>query len=135
MLTVYSDRYIISLFPHPHTPFSPSLISLMVFVDVKHHGYLLTYREETHTGHQELLVVTVSIAIGIIIISLFPHLLNPFSASLISLMVFADVKQHVYLLTYLLTYLPTYLLTYRQETHTGHQKASPQQQDRRLLYH
>ena len=52
-----SDRYIISLFPppqppHPHTPppphpphpppFSPSLISLMVSVDVKHHVYLLT---------------------------------------------------------------------------------------------
>ena len=41
-----SDRYIISLFPHLHTPFphfSPSLISLMVSVDVKHHVYLLTY--------------------------------------------------------------------------------------------
>ena len=37
-----SDRYIISLFPHLHTPFpiSPSLISLMVSVDVKHHVYL-----------------------------------------------------------------------------------------------
>ena len=40
-----SDRYIVSLFPHLHTsfpPFSPSLISLMVSVDVKHHVYLLT---------------------------------------------------------------------------------------------
>ena len=40
-----SDRYITSLSPHLHTPFppfSPSLISLMVFVDVKHHVYLLT---------------------------------------------------------------------------------------------
>ena len=27
----------------PFTPFSPSLISLMVSVDVKHHVYLLTY--------------------------------------------------------------------------------------------
>ena len=40
-----SDRYIIlSLFPHLHThfpPFSPSLTSLMVSVDVKHHVYLL----------------------------------------------------------------------------------------------
>ena len=39
-----SDRYIISLFPHLHTPFppfSPSLISLVVSVDVKHHVYLL----------------------------------------------------------------------------------------------
>ena len=37
--------YIISLFPHLHTPFppfSPSLISLVVSVDVKHHVYLLT---------------------------------------------------------------------------------------------
>ena len=38
-----SDRYIISLFPHLHTPspFSQSLISLMVSVDVKHCVYLL----------------------------------------------------------------------------------------------
>ena len=41
-----SDRYIISLFPRLHTPspplphFSPSLISLMVSVNVKHHVYL-----------------------------------------------------------------------------------------------
>ena len=37
--------YILSLFPHLHTPFpsfSPSLISLMVSVDVKHHVYLST---------------------------------------------------------------------------------------------
>ena len=37
-----SDRYIISHFPHLHTPFppfSPSLISLMASVDVKHHVY------------------------------------------------------------------------------------------------
>ena len=41
-----SDRYIISLSlpPPPYLPslFSPSLISLMVSVDVKHHVYLLT---------------------------------------------------------------------------------------------
>ena len=36
-----SDRYIISLFRHLHTPFSPSLISLVVSVDVNHHVYLL----------------------------------------------------------------------------------------------
>ena len=39
-----SDRYIISLsppLPYPLPPFSPSLISLMVSVDVKHHVYLL----------------------------------------------------------------------------------------------
>ena len=38
-----SDRYLLSLFPHLHTPFpsfSPSLISLMVSVDVKHHVYV-----------------------------------------------------------------------------------------------
>ena len=36
-----SDRYIISLFPYLHNPppFSPSLISLMVSVDVKHNVY------------------------------------------------------------------------------------------------
>ena len=46
VVTVYSDRYILSLSPHLHTPvpvFSPSLINLMVFVDVKHHVELLTY--------------------------------------------------------------------------------------------
>ena len=41
-----SDRYIISPPPppppYPPTPFSPSLISLTVSVDVKHHVYLLS---------------------------------------------------------------------------------------------
>ena len=45
-----SDRYIISFFPAPSVPpppFSPSLISFVVSVDVKHHVYLLTeyYRQ------------------------------------------------------------------------------------------
>ena len=47
-VSLSSDRYIISLSPHLHTsssPFSPSLISLMVSVDVKHHVYLLTYHQ------------------------------------------------------------------------------------------
>ena len=38
------DRHIISLSPHfqtPFPPFSPSLISLVLSVDVKHHVYLL----------------------------------------------------------------------------------------------
>ena len=35
--------------PHPHPPFSPSLISLMVSVDVKHHVYSLTYWNTLHT--------------------------------------------------------------------------------------
>ena len=42
-----SNRYIFSLFPHLHTlfpSFSPSLISLMVSVEFKHHVYLFTYR-------------------------------------------------------------------------------------------
>ena len=40
-----SDRYIVSLSPHLHAPFppfSPSLISVMVSVDVKHHVHSLT---------------------------------------------------------------------------------------------
>ena len=46
--TVYSDRYIIPPPPQLHIPppfphFSPSLISLMVYVGVKHHVYQLTY--------------------------------------------------------------------------------------------
>ena len=44
-----SDRCIISFFPHLHTPspppFSPSLINLMVSVDVKHHVYLLLLKQ------------------------------------------------------------------------------------------
>ena len=36
----YSNRYTVSLFPHLHTPFSPSLVSLVVFVDVKRRIYL-----------------------------------------------------------------------------------------------
>ena len=46
--------YVISLFPHLHTPFptfSPSLRSLMVSVDVKHHIYLL-YMLSYHGGLQ-----------------------------------------------------------------------------------
>ena len=38
-----TSRYIISLSPPPPYPFLPSLISLMVSVDVKHHVCLLTY--------------------------------------------------------------------------------------------
>ena len=45
-----SDRYIISLSPHLHTPFpplSPSLISLVVSVEVKHHVYCLWWNLRT----------------------------------------------------------------------------------------
>ena len=41
-----SDSYIVSLSPHLHTPFppfSPSLISRTVSVDVKHHVYLVRW--------------------------------------------------------------------------------------------
>ena len=42
-----SDRYIISLFPNLNTsPLSPSLISLMVSVDLRHHVYLLMQRSK-----------------------------------------------------------------------------------------
>ena len=43
---------IVSLFPHLRTPFptfSRSLISLVVSVDIKHHVWLLTYDEYTHS--------------------------------------------------------------------------------------
>ena len=56
----------------PSSLFSPSLISVMVSVDVKHHVYLLTT-------------------------SILP---SPISPSLINLMVSVDVKHHVYLLTF-----------------------------------
>ena len=64
VVTVYSDRYIISLSPHFHTPspFSPSLISLMVSVDVKHHVYLpvearlLVFHFQAGTGALEQLI-------------------------------------------------------------------------------
>ena len=38
LVVTCSDRYFISLSP---TPFSSSLINLVVYVDVKHHVYLL----------------------------------------------------------------------------------------------
>ena len=43
-----SDRYMMYLSPHLHTPlppFSPSLISLTVSVDVKHSVYILISRK------------------------------------------------------------------------------------------
>ena len=52
-----------------------------------------------HLNAEVILVVTVSVAIGIHIISLSPHLhtpFPPFSPSLISLTVSVDVKHHVY---------------------------------------
>ena len=36
--------------PYPLSPFSPSLISLMVSLDVKHHVYLLTLCRKKITG-------------------------------------------------------------------------------------
>ena len=52
----YSDRYKISVSPHLHTPppphlhFSPSVISRMVSVDVKHLVYYLNFRTTPHAG-------------------------------------------------------------------------------------
>ena len=51
-----SDRCIICLYPHPPIsiprppPFSPSLISLMVFVDVKHNVYRLSVKSSLTTS-------------------------------------------------------------------------------------
>ena len=50
-----SDRYIISLFPHLHIPFSPLLPVPMVSVDVKHHVYLLCIASWLH--HISLIVL------------------------------------------------------------------------------
>ena len=38
--------------PYPLAPFTPSLISLMVSVDVKHHVYLLTLCVDGFRGHR-----------------------------------------------------------------------------------
>ena len=70
---------IISLFPHLHTPFSSSVIRLMVSVEVKHHVYLPTSLQ------QRCLHTTIT-----------PP---PFSPSLISLMFSVAVKHHVHLPT------------------------------------
>ena len=46
-------------FPHLHTPFppfSPSLISLMVSVDVKHHVYFRLTTPSLQTRHHSLVV-------------------------------------------------------------------------------
>ena len=52
-----SDRYIISLYPHLHTPFSPFLTSLAVSADVKHHVYLtldsLAREQQEHRDHEQ----------------------------------------------------------------------------------
>ena len=62
MVTVYSDKYIISLSPqppYPLPPYSPSLISLTVSVDVKHHVYTaLDSRSELTHGNSMILVIS-----------------------------------------------------------------------------
>ena len=60
----------------PPSHYSPSLISLMVSVDVKHHVYLLTALGQIHTA-----------AMAAAACSLSSQLHTPFSPSLISLMV------------------------------------------------
>ena len=56
---IYSPSSPTSLGPTPFPPFSPSLISLMVSVDVKHHVYLLTYLLKRVTVQVHGRVVTV----------------------------------------------------------------------------
>ena len=61
----YSAMHIISLSPHLHTPFppfSPSLISLTVSVDVKHHAYLKE-KSTTAKEHCDLSVFLFMLAI------------------------------------------------------------------------
>ena len=65
-----SDRYIYDLPlpppPYPLPLFSPSLISLMVSVDVKHSVYLLTYfylSQLVGKGHNALIVLIVSVTV------------------------------------------------------------------------
>ena len=60
-----SDRYIISLFPHLHNPlppFSPSLINLMVSVDIKHHVYLLIWGKRGSVFTEQCTLVRISLA-------------------------------------------------------------------------
>ena len=59
VVTVYRRVYNLPLPPPPYplSPFSPSLISLMVSVDVKHHVYLLYTRAHARTALVELLAV------------------------------------------------------------------------------
>ena len=103
-----SGKYILSLFPHlltPFPPFSPSLISLVVSVDVKHHVYLLSTQAALHWRGPHLLI-TLLFWHWLTVSSVFAdrserldelfisNPLPPFSPSLISLMVSVDVKQH-----------------------------------------
>ena len=66
-----SVRYIISLSPHFHTPsppppFSPSLISRTVSVDVKHHVYLLTIYTHAQTYKKKPASVVQRLMMGIL---------------------------------------------------------------------
>ena len=63
LVMTVSGRYTISLFPHLHNPFppfSPSLISRTVSVDVKHHVYLLCSLLRPSTVHRQSPVDLVS---------------------------------------------------------------------------
>ena len=95
-----SDRYIISLSPHLYTPFppsSPSLISLVVSVDIKHLFYSLPIlMQESFWWWQ---------CSNRYIISPSTHLHTPFppsSLSLISLVVSVDIKHLFYSLPILM---------------------------------
>ena len=103
------DRYIISPPPPPHLhtpfpPFSPSLISLMVSVDVKHHVYLLTYLPSPRPDKHGFRLWTLSTMFtffppqrsqssGAVWKSMWPSW-APRLHQWLSLMVSVDVKQH-----------------------------------------
>ena len=84
----------------PSSLFSPSLISLMVSVDVKHHVYLLTTSIPPSPLSPSLINLMVSVDVKhhvyLLTTSIPP---SPLSPSLINLMISVDVKHHVYLLT------------------------------------
>ena len=81
-----SDRYIIS-FPLFHTPFNPpfslSLISLMVSVDIKHHLYtwLKAHLAFPSTKRQVCTLFQLPPPSPAVHISLFPHFHTPFPPS------------------------------------------------------
>ena len=88
--------------------FSPSLISLMVSVDAKHHVYLLTHPYTLPSFSPSLISLMVSVdAKHHVYLLTHPYTLPSFSPSLISLMVSVDAKHHVYLLTSGISRAPT----------------------------
>ena len=90
-----SDRYIISPPPPPYPlpPFSPSLISLMVSVDIKSHVYVLTGGESW--GGRPGLSVLMSLMVSVDV-KQYWTMLQHWSqlALIICQLTFEDIKQH-----------------------------------------